>query len=286
MFTHRRRGFTLIELLVVIAIIAILAAILFPVFAQAREKARQTSCLSNIKQIGTGMMMYVQDFDETYPMNQYDDPTRPNTPADPRFRLWTVVVAPYIKNADTTSYGQSGGGVFKCPSFPSEQGRQYGVHYSLSPDGLFSWNPNPVPPASMAQVGEPADKVLIAEKGQAAGGSNQGQSAFLVYQGAWTNSVGTPPGSVDGIHYDLARCAGSTGVAGTAGADANACGDCDYPDSGTPAGASNGCTFHPRYRHGGTANVLFADGHAKSMPRGRLNWFRNIYIEGVMPRPN
>lgn len=65
-----RRGFTLIELLVVIAIIAILAAILFPVFAQAREKARQTTCLSNLKQIGLAFKMYVQDFDEKWPYNQ------------------------------------------------------------------------------------------------------------------------------------------------------------------------------------------------------------------------
>ncbi len=62
-----RRGFTLIELLVVIAIIAILAAILFPVFAKAREKARQSSCLSNLKQIGLATLQYVQDYDETLP---------------------------------------------------------------------------------------------------------------------------------------------------------------------------------------------------------------------------
>src|ERR1700753_3672408 len=67
MLRQGKSGFTLIELLVVIAIIAILAAILFPVFAQAREKARQISCLSNTKQIGLAVMMYVQDYDETYP---------------------------------------------------------------------------------------------------------------------------------------------------------------------------------------------------------------------------
>src|ERR1051326_9363691 len=77
----RREGFTLIELLVVIAIIAILAAILFPVFAQAREKARSTACTSNLKQIGTALMMYGQDYDEQMPTGGY--PTLRNWEVNP-----------------------------------------------------------------------------------------------------------------------------------------------------------------------------------------------------------
>ncbi|MES2460153.1 MAG: DUF1559 domain-containing protein [Armatimonadota bacterium] len=97
-------GFTLIELLVVIAIIAILAAILFPVFAQAREKARQTACLSNLKQMGNGVMMYTQDYDETLPVHAGDYgnflstlDTQPN---------WGKGIYPYVKNDK----------IFKCPS--------------------------------------------------------------------------------------------------------------------------------------------------------------------------
>src|SRR5690349_23826516 len=92
----KRNGFTLIELLVVIAIIAILAAILFPVFAQAREKARAASCLSNLKQIGLALMMYVQDYDELLPVPfpnvKGDDPNSP--PVMP----FENQIAPYIKN--------------------------------------------------------------------------------------------------------------------------------------------------------------------------------------------
>src|SRR3954462_467000 len=84
------QGFTLIELLVVIAIIAILAAILFPVFARARENARRTSCLSNLKQIGLGIMQYTQDFDETLPV--YDYP--PNGTHG-----WSNAIEPYLKSA-------------------------------------------------------------------------------------------------------------------------------------------------------------------------------------------
>ena len=98
----RRNGFTLIELLVVIAIIAILAAILFPVFAQAREKARGISCLSNVKQIATGTAMYVQDYDETFPMNLY---MGQNGPAPCVYTAWTAIM-PYIKN----------GQIYVCPS--------------------------------------------------------------------------------------------------------------------------------------------------------------------------
>ena len=93
-----RRGFTLIELLVVIAIIAILASILFPVFSRAREKARQTNCLSNSKQLMLAVLMYSQDFDEQYPFASLTDAT--NTWS------WRTMTLPYIRNVQ----------IFVCPS--------------------------------------------------------------------------------------------------------------------------------------------------------------------------
>jgi prepilin-type N-terminal cleavage/methylation domain-containing protein/prepilin-type processing-associated H-X9-DG protein len=104
---ERRPGFTLIELLVVIAIIAILAAILFPVFAQAREKARQASCLNNLKQIGTALMMYAQDHDETFPpAYYYRNPLAGSNLDGTGIEQWSGFCQPYVKNFK----------VFVCPS--------------------------------------------------------------------------------------------------------------------------------------------------------------------------
>ena len=111
-FSEIRRGFTLIELLVVIAIIALLAAILFPVFARARENARKSSCSNNMKQIGISMLQYVQDFDEVYP------PTN-----DGGAQFMPFLYVPYIKSAQ----------VFKCPSQSTANiGGSYGFNNNIS----------------------------------------------------------------------------------------------------------------------------------------------------------
>jgi prepilin-type N-terminal cleavage/methylation domain-containing protein/prepilin-type processing-associated H-X9-DG protein len=138
-------AFTLIELLVVIAIIAILAAILFPVFAQARDKARQTACLSNAKQISLGFLQYVQDYDEMFPTSQ--------------FGIAFSVTQPYIKSLE----------VWRCPSFSGG--------YNLNVDWLpkfriyTGWAHNSdviggfngTPPKSLVIIDEPAATVMLAE---------------------------------------------------------------------------------------------------------------------------
>jgi prepilin-type N-terminal cleavage/methylation domain-containing protein/prepilin-type processing-associated H-X9-DG protein len=149
----RRKAFTLIELLVVIAIIAILAAILFPVFARARESARRSSCLSNMKQIGLGVMMYVQDYDETYPRTmQCKNDIATCTTSSP-FNYWYDNIQPYIKSTQ----------VFNCPSSSistSPNRGNYGANQNI-----MGYRTTATPPLNMAAVPGAANTYLIMDFG-------------------------------------------------------------------------------------------------------------------------
>ena len=179
-----KRGFTLIELLVVIAIIAILAAILFPVFAKAREKARTASCQSNLKQLGLAMIQYAQDYDETFsPMGNKTFPAgQPVVPEDPNFNFnggtyqiyyssWASLIYPYIKNVQ----------IYMCPSTTYNC---YRVAYGLPTYGVLvggGWTTIFGSPA-VGDIKRPAEIGMIYEK-QSGGG----------YQ--YVNSLSTTAGS-------------------------------------------------------------------------------------------
>ena len=159
---RRSRGFTLIELLVVIAIIAILAAILFPVFARAREKARQTNCLSNVKQIMLGVLMYAQDYDEMLPNEQYNRGGGGNEYLVDS--SWRGVIFPYVNNAQ----------LFICPSHTPDtstyalfDGRwndqKMRGSYAINDWHQDSGSPTPPQNQPLARVIAPSSTIFILE---------------------------------------------------------------------------------------------------------------------------
>jgi prepilin-type N-terminal cleavage/methylation domain-containing protein/prepilin-type processing-associated H-X9-DG protein len=265
-----RKGFTLIELLVVIAIIAILAAILFPVFAQAREKARQATCISNEKEIALGIIMYQQDNNEYFPFGcnwgLYGGV------------YWSGVIEPYIKNGawnagnSQNSTWCGAGGVFQCPDnstvfhdgdyvvrddvFPT-----YGEQNppTLGPDQAFSG-------VKLAQIDSPANEAAGWEVGSNVPeswgwGTMEGNNTWdaPVDEADWVSSTGEP------IVLESAQQLG----------------DCDQTVMSW-GGNVLGCLGSPRYHHAGkTCNFFFIDGHVASIERGTLSWLNQIHIPGL-----
>lgn len=198
----RNKGFTLIELLVVIAIIAILAAILFPVFARAREKARQTACLSNLKQLGLGIMQYVQDYDEQFPVGQrlgtapYSQldaaagtTTRPN---------WFAAIFPYTKSV----------AVNVCPDAPTVPPGPFSAQPTANSSTSYSYNgllctviadveggtplvPSPPPIGTITGIARPSELMMFEDTGNTWANSQPYPRFIGGIGGLWNDPVHT-----------------------------------------------------------------------------------------------
>jgi prepilin-type N-terminal cleavage/methylation domain-containing protein/prepilin-type processing-associated H-X9-DG protein len=243
--SHIRSGFTLIELLVVIAIIALLAAILFPAFARARENARRSSCLSNTRQLGMGLMQYTQDYDERLPE------TIANGFA------WTVSIYPYVKSD----------GVYNCPNVkykatPGTSGNN-GFYTSYGFNGQMSRR-------AIAEMGDAAGTAVIAEASRYV--TTLGSSPDLDDYDKWPDYVDitraqfgnvdyawNPPGCWDKPYY-------AAGLGITAG---NSCSGSNPPNY-TYKTTSSTAQSRPAQRHFGGLNVTYADGHAKWSTIGKF----------------
>jgi prepilin-type N-terminal cleavage/methylation domain-containing protein/prepilin-type processing-associated H-X9-DG protein len=225
-----KRAFTLIELLVVIAIIAILAAILFPVFSQARDKARQAACLSNCKQMGLGIMMYTEDYDGVYPMGYYYELSGPT---QGRRVQWCYMIQPYVKNT----------GIFKCLTDfePTPPASSRGYPDLTVPE--LSYIPNyAVMPAhdggtvNCAVVGTPASVIVLAEKQY-----KIGTTVLKSYAGTSGFYPDTPNNNpYCRVTVDRVRAA-----------------------IAVPSDRNYKLARVAFFRHAGGSNFVFADGHAK-----------------------
>ncbi len=246
----RKHGFTLIELLVVIAIIAIMAAILFPVFAQAREKARQTACISNMKQAGTAVMMYSQDYDEMYPLGSFILPGMVTA------ITWQDLVEPYVK---------VGAGADTRPDAPAARKE---VTFWICPSiGNNSW-----PMAAGDPKPGPFDAAFYSKSLSYINNSNLMPTLHrLALQAGWFPASPTGMAAVQAPAQVVLVTEGWGYIGNTGGDDWTS--GCTGQESGYPnlgggrilGRADNYCAG--RYRHSGGGVYTLADGHAK--------WFKS-----------
>ena len=242
-----KRGFTLIELLVVIAIIAILAAILFPVFAQAREKARGISCVSNEKQMGAAIMMYTQDYDESFPMGM--DGNWHNS--------WAVTTQPYIKNY----------GVYRCPDDTLKTQAQpwlvgwSGVAMSYGCNGLIN---SSAAGNVVKGIFTPMDQSWLGHSQTLAAVNKVAETVMVTDK---HNADAAMNGTADGNNTDwYGNC-----FVGVNWWDWGAPGEIPDATRNATAAFPNGPNGAVSAHHTDLANFLMADGHAKALRPSTTN---------------
>lgn len=247
---EKNRGFTLIELLVVIAIIAILAAILFPVFAQAREKARAISCLSNQKNIATAVLMYSQDYDESviawYGPVEYPGQTRST-------RNWVFRIQPYVKNGSINPGQQLPNGIFQCASW--NQANYLKAADAADCDGNGTPGSSGIQ-AAFLNINEFWSQYGIAFYFATPAGSGTQADPFFQFPGSDNR-----PGQGTRYLAEILRPA-ETAIISDGLSIWNSGG----------AWTSEGCEAALMHQEGG--NLVFLDGHAKRIPRNNERYLR------------
>lgn len=262
-----KRAFTLIELLVVIAIIAILAAILFPVFAQAKLAAKKTSDLANVKQLGTATFLYTGDSDDYLPPGNsftttpYDDST---------FLTWRELIYPYVKNgqgsgvlANRGSTPFVWGGLFASPGAPT-YGRGYEAHATLMPTGdQIGWDftSRTLKTVSTTSLRHASQTLLITTQGiitdNKKGAYTGVETSNGIYDAMWAYCGPNGAGP----------CGGQPGV--------------NWAETDVDQAGNWFTNITPRFRFNGIANVVWADGHAKGVQKKAFNYCRMMALPEV-----